>query len=501
MTRLLLRSAKDPFLALSAEATLARNVIGNNAGNLLFGHAVHHALAVPGTEVVSNGYLTERRGVSRADVAAIDEEFDAFVIPLANAFRPDFTPALRRLTKVIQQLTIPVVVVGVGSQVGADTHEVPPEIRADVAAFMRAVLDRSATVGVRGEITAEGLAGLGFGSEHVEVIGCPSLFLPGREHQVTRRVPALGPDSPVAVNFTPTRPRMAAILDANLSRYPHLTYVPQEVDELALLLWGEPPARGADLRLPQHLGHDVYRRDRVRFFLDPRTWIDFMAGQHFSFGTRIHGNIAALLAGTPAYVLAFDSRTRELADYHAIPYARLGTVAADVDAAHLYELSDPTAFNARQPELFDRYVGFLARNGLAHRWGPAGPDPEFDARAAATSYPGPVGSPLADGAEARTAWLGRLSWLRQGAGVDARRAVGGFVPAVTPHRMDADRQADPAQTAARLARLEAELAATRHELEVARRRSVRTRIGRRVRALRRATRGVTTDPGPEKPVR
>ena len=122
-------------------------------------------------------------------------------------------------------------------------------------------------------------------------------------------------------------------------------------------------------------------------------------------------------------------------------------------------------------------------------------------RAAATSYPGPVGSPLADGAEARTAWLGRLSWLRQGGGVDARRAVGGFVPAVTPHRMDADRQADPTRTAVRLARLEAELAATRHELDAVRSRSVRTRIGRRVRPLRRATRGVRTDPGSEKPVR
>jgi polysaccharide pyruvyl transferase WcaK-like protein len=46
----------------------------------------------------------------------------------------------------------------------------------------------------------------------------------------------------------------------------------------------------------------------------------FMAQQHFAFGTRIHGNVAGVLAGTPSVVLANDSRTVELSEYHGIPY-------------------------------------------------------------------------------------------------------------------------------------------------------------------------------------
>ena len=73
-------------------------------------------------------------------------------------------------------------------------------------------------------------------------------------------------------------------------------------------------AKGA----PITLDHPLIRSDRVRFFLDPKTWFDHLAQYDFSFGTRIHGNIAALLAGTPALLLAHDSRTLELAEYHEI---------------------------------------------------------------------------------------------------------------------------------------------------------------------------------------
>ena len=51
-------------------------------------------------------------------------------------------------------------------------------MEASVRAFMSAVLDRSPSVGVRGEFTHDYLRGLGF--RDVEVIGCPSMFLARR---------------------------------------------------------------------------------------------------------------------------------------------------------------------------------------------------------------------------------------------------------------------------------------------------------------------------------
>jgi polysaccharide pyruvyl transferase WcaK-like protein len=40
----------------------------------------------------------------------------------------------------------------------------------------------------------------------------------------------------------------------------------------------------------------------------------------FVFGSRIHGSIAAVLSGTPSYLLAHDARTLELARYFDLPH-------------------------------------------------------------------------------------------------------------------------------------------------------------------------------------
>jgi len=66
---------------------LAQRTIGMNVGNLLFGQAVYRTLSVPGTDIVPNGYLTTRSGVEDKYIQRINDEFDGFVVPLANAFR------------------------------------------------------------------------------------------------------------------------------------------------------------------------------------------------------------------------------------------------------------------------------------------------------------------------------------------------------------------------------------------------------------------------------
>ena len=114
--------------------------------------------------------------------------------------------------------------------------------------------------------------------------------------------------------------------------YPNLVYMAQNIQTLELMLHGTYPMgkKGTMLRtgVPVSLKHPLIRQNRVRFFLDPKTWFAHLANYDFSFGTRIHGNIAALLAGTPALLLAHDSRTLELADYHEIPYREIGALPA-----------------------------------------------------------------------------------------------------------------------------------------------------------------------------
>ncbi len=152
--------------------------------------------------------------------------------------------------------------------------------------------------------------------------------------------------------------------------------------------------------MPTTSEHPLYRDDRIRMFVDPSTWYDFLRERDFAFGTRLHGNIAALLAGTPAYLLTFDSRTTEVAEHHALPHAPLGSVPEDVHPAALYDRADFSEFNARRSTLLAHYTAFLETNGLAHVHQPGNENPGFQHQLAEVAFCGPVGpsSPAGAGA-------------------------------------------------------------------------------------------------------
>jgi hypothetical protein len=385
--RLLIRSRKDAFTAVSPRRTYELNVIAQNAGNLVFSHAMQRALSAPGVEVTSN-LMTARAN----EAAAINEQYDAFVVPLANAFRLSFQAHLDRMSELIERLTIPVVVTGVGAQGTIDykVDKLAP-IADSVKRFVSAVLDRSASIGVRGELTHDYLKGLGFSD--VEVIGCPSLFMYGEALRVDKKVPLLDRESRIALNISPYRSRMAPITMANYQRYPQLVYLPQDLTSLGLMLDGaDHEAPDAPEGMPVQHQHPLYRDDRMRFCIDPWVWTAYLAEREFSFGTRIHGNIAALLGGTPAVVLTHDSRTLELARYHEIPHRRLADVPTDVDPADLYAEADYTGFNSGHAARMANFVAFLERNGLPHVFTPAtaAGAAAFDARVRSVRFPPPV---------------------------------------------------------------------------------------------------------------
>lgn len=424
MPRLLVRSGKDPFTPVSAETTLTQDVFNSNSGNYLFQHSVWRALAVDGTDLVSSSTLSERRSPEPGDAARIDAEFDHLVVPMANAFRPEFERHLLHLTELIEQLTIPVTVVGIGSQA---PHGQGPESLESVAPtvrrFVAAVLERSASIGVRGEFTRRHLAHLGFGDDVVDVIGCPSLFLWGPDHRVERRVESLADDAALALNLTPEVPGIGAFATQQALRHPNLAYVGQDAHDLRLMLWGVPHPHVGDPTVPVHLGHPLYQQDRMRLFLDTWSWYDDLAQRDFVYGTRFHGNVAGLLGGTPAVLLAHDSRTLELAEYHRMPFrvvSAFDDVTAGLHPDELHAEADLDAFHAELPAGFARYTSFLERNGLTHRWGAGVTTADFDARldAARPALPPAVRTLAApDLGEVAS----RLQWLREGMVLDITR--------------------------------------------------------------------------------
>jgi hypothetical protein len=386
MPEILLRARQDPFATPDPEAVLARNLLGDNSGNLIFSDAAYKLLDTPDTTVVVDRFKSDPGAA-----AAIDEHYSHYVIPLANAFRLSFEPTLIRMTRLIRALRIPVTILGVGAQ-SSVSYEAGrlSRIDATVKDFVAAVLDHGPSIGVRGEFTADYLRTLGF--RDVEVIGCPSVFLPGPGHRVEKRRAELDREAPIAINVSPYVTAMGPILVRHLGRYPNLTYVAQDLDTLELLLWGSNGAtvNGPDDPRPVHLDHPVFREDRVRLFTDPWPWLRHLAVVDFSFGTRIHGNIAALIAGTPAVVLAHDSRTLELARYFGIPHRLMRDVPPDIDAADLYAEADLTDFNEGYPRRLRTFLDYLERHGLDHIHRSGEPSPTFDARKAAMPHPAVV---------------------------------------------------------------------------------------------------------------
>ena len=382
MTRILLRSPKSPFDAVSPDRVLGDQLMGGNSGNLIFLESAYKLLSVPGTEITVDGFAPEAIGAD-----AINERFDAYVIPLANAFRPTFEKDLIRYTKVIEGLTIPVVVLGAGLQASMPyATGTPRAFDETVRGFVRAVLDRSGSIGVRGEFTADYVRTLGF--HDVEVIGCPSMFLHGDQFTVTKRTPTLERDARIGINITPRVQAMGPIVMSHVERYPNLRYIGQEKDVLKMLLRGE-DAKTANVvdPIPVHLSHPLYRDDKTRFFVDPWPWLDYMRDTAFVFGTRIHGNIVALVGGTPAYVFAHDTRTLELARYFQIPHRVMADIPPDVDAADLYAEADYGPLLAGHAERFRTYIDYVERHGLRHVFEPGQDPTAFDQRIAAVHYP------------------------------------------------------------------------------------------------------------------
>ena len=387
--RIMLRAAKDPFRVASPRDTLTKNLIGTNTGNLIFSTAAAKILSAPGSTITVDVFNPGPEHVDR-----INAEYDHYVIPLANAFRPNFIEHLDRISACIERLTIPVTIFGVGAQAASESDRASIGVlSSSVTRFCRAVLSRSPSIGVRGEFTASFLRSLGFSDDEIQVIGCPSAFLTEGISQLPDRAPTINSSSSIAINLSPEVPGAKRMAEAHQKAYRHLTYIAQNSRDLRLFLDRRFEAPDEALALaPITPGNPLFNARQSALFLDPYPWIELMKRQDFSFGTRIHGNIAALLAGTPAVVIAHDTRTLELARYFEIPHVDMSGKQdiSTLNAADLAANADYGPLKRGHEARRIVMTQFLDQHGLAHTTNGDSAALEFDSRMASLVLPGPV---------------------------------------------------------------------------------------------------------------
>jgi hypothetical protein len=379
--RILVRAHQGPFDNFSHLQTLARQNLGANVGNLLFSHSIYRLLATDAASIAFDRFNT-------TDPGWVNENFDVVVLPLANAFRKNYIEELDRMSSIIEQLRIPVVVAGVNAQLGLKASEPKGGIGDSVTRFVRAILRNSPNIGVRGERTVRYLRKLGFSDDELVIVGCPSMYTYGPDLPVPRLPEAITTESRISLNLSPYVQGIGDLAIAQAAKYPHLVYTAQDLPTLGLLLTGtydtHLPVRPG---FPASLDHPLVGSGRTVMPVNVPGWLEHLARFDFSFGTRIHGNIAAILAGTPAYVLAHDSRTAELAEFHAIPHRTVGKDVASLDAAALYADADYDAMLTRHKDTWAGFAGFLDMHGLRSIYSPDTRPGDFEERINAVDYP------------------------------------------------------------------------------------------------------------------
>jgi hypothetical protein len=350
-----MRLGKDPFHKLTAWDTYSSDSIGSNNGNLVYGLASHRLLSAENVEIVSSNYRCDTKYAEE-----VNESFDAFVLPLANIFRVPLSGEMVQLTRFIRKLRIPVMMLSGGAQLPIDGDPSSLDsIKTEVREFLGSILDKSPTIAVRGAISAEYLSSIGFGQ--VEVVGCPSMTLLEPGSYIVKKL-SLPERANVAYNIHPPKNLDATLVDEIESRH-NATFFPQSRKVLELMLFGNQQDLSGDQRLPIALSHRQYMDSKAEFYLDAFPWIERLKDFDFSVGPRIHGNIVALLAGTPAAVIAHDSRTKELADYHNIPIIKQGSGQSLLD---IYDSISFDSFNSEHKAKVGKICDFVSKQGFNH---------------------------------------------------------------------------------------------------------------------------------------
>jgi len=338
-------------------------VLGANSGNLMFQFAATQIIDAPLTHIS----LAE---TAYSDPVAL-RGAKALVFPAANHLRTgvDWT-GLNAYLGLARQ---PLVVLGLGAQspkIGGESATIAA-LKAD-AQVMRMVdilRDKAAFVSVRGAFSQAVCDALGL--PDVAVLGCPSALInpdPELGRAMARRL-ALAASAGAGLKLAVTAAAPFEIREDRVKRdlerrlFGWATafgglYVQQSGGVAAMLA-----ANGQWHRLTPNVRRSIaailapemdpvelwaYLAGSGRFYLSVPAWRDEMRGLDLVLGTRLHGNMAAIAAGTPGVIIAHDSRTGELGQTMHLPRLAIAAVmgAGSLEAALPEVEFDGEAFDA-----------------------------------------------------------------------------------------------------------------------------------------------------------
>lgn len=349
-------------------------VVGQNTGNLVFQYAVSELITDPKVHIDED--ITW-------DVGLVRERCRVLVVPSANFIRDDFD--ITDFVNFLEATDLPLVFLGLGAQADSFSQrefDLHPSIRR----LLSLAQERSVSIGVRGNYTAEILSDMGI--TNVKVIGCPSNHL-NPDADLPRKLAAKWNADVVALATNGDEPwprsQLKLLAEQRLvdwawrQRGP---YVQQSVEPFVRLIRNGNPyqtdAVNAEsslslrLSIAPRMSADDFRRfcaASVRLYTDVDQWLEDMARFDLSIGLRLHGNMVPMQAGCPSIWIHHDARTRELIDTMMLPSLSLEEflMCRDVEEAKSRANVDFEAYGRRRAELRARIATVFEEHGLTLR--------------------------------------------------------------------------------------------------------------------------------------
>jgi hypothetical protein len=353
---------KIGVVSIAPQATLDCSVpfdqfyesFGKNTGNYMFTQAMFRQLRGD-IRHIGFGY----------DPGKINDELDHVVVPAANWLNSysnwDW------LTEIFERTKVPVTTLGLGVQCASgnlsDIVVTDSAIR-----LVRVMASKSPYLSVRGDFTRDWLDSIGI--HNVLVTGCPSLYM---------RLPELQGPLAKDENFIVQSTRYGtersfveadginrALFSFAFEHNANMIYQ-SEIEEICFL--SRNYYSGIDT-IRQGLMCNMYGASSFetvldyihtmgKVFFDLDVWSNFLQASQGVIGTRLHGSIIALNSGTPAILIAHDSRTSELADFARIPTCTAkDSIFSDSKAGIIERLKAAP---------MDQYLEARTRNGVIYR--------------------------------------------------------------------------------------------------------------------------------------
>ena len=328
-----------------------------NWGNRLWFQGIYSAI-----DKSENNYSFLKEHI---DIEEINSEFDFIILPMANFFAVEYRDGISQFAEIFGKIRIPVYVIAVGAQ--ADSYDQLSDLISVIGEpskkFIKAVYSSGGDFALRGDLTKEVVTKLGFDS--AVVTGCPSLYQLGPGLNIpTTKVP-LSLLSPV---FNGRIHQFSSLMD----EFPSSKFMDQDqlyrqllapVDQLDSLDFK------SQANFANNYGFNTAKMisvSRCVMAADMNDWRNYLIenGFNYSYGTRIHGTIMALLSGIPATLSAHDSRTLEMAEFFDIPHVMFPGKISKRDVYRGYEEMDYCKFNKSIKQKYLVYRDFLINHGI-----------------------------------------------------------------------------------------------------------------------------------------